>query len=221
MSVCVQSSVCLTVADLVERFGPLPLCRLRVPPTLGTATEQDVFDFYAREKLLCELVDGLLVEKTMGFYESHLAALLIQFLGNHVRQQDLGILAAPDGMMRLAPGLVRIPDVSFIAWERLPQRQVPREAIPDLVPDLAVEVLSESNTAKEMQRKLEDYFAAGVRLVWYVDPDRRCVQVYTGVDQVRVVNRNETLTGEPVLPGFSLSLRELFPAPPRSAQVDQ
>ena len=74
-------------------------------------------------------------------------------------------------MVWLFRGLVRIPDVAFTSWERLPGRRVPPEPIPELAPDLAVEVLSQSNTEAEMTRKRGEYFAAGVRLVWLVDPD--------------------------------------------------
>ena len=71
----------------------------------------------------------------------------------------------------------------FIAWERFPNRQLPREPIPALAPDLAIEVLSEGNTEQEMQRKLHDYFTAGVRLVWYIDPRSRSAKSYTAENQ--------------------------------------
>jgi hypothetical protein len=79
-----------------------------------------------------------------------------------------------------------------------------------LVPDLAVEVLSPSNTEAEMARKRQEYFAAGVRLVWMVDPDARTVTVYTAPDQSTVLGEVDTLSGDPVLPGFTLPLRDLF-----------
>ena len=76
-----------------------------------------------RENRLCELVDGTLVEKAMGFEESRLAAELIHLVKSYLDRNDLGICVGADGMMRIAPGLVRIPDVSFVAWTRLPGRQ--------------------------------------------------------------------------------------------------
>jgi Uma2 family endonuclease len=202
-----------TVADLAELFGPMPASRIRTDPPPGRATEQDVIDLEAREDRLYELVEGVLVEKTVGYYESYLAAFLIRMLGNFVAAAKLGIVAGEAGMMRLAAGLVRIPDVSFVSWDRLPGRRVPREPIPDLAPDLAVEVLSESNTAREMERKLHDYFAAGVRLVWYVDPEARTVRVYTAPDQSALLREEDTLDGGAVPPGFALPLRELFAEP--------
>ena len=152
-----------TAADLVERFGPIPLARIRQDPPPGSATEEDVVQIHAHEDILCELVDGVLVEKTVGTYESYLALLLIRLIGNFVEEKDLGIVLGADGMMRLAPGLVRIPDAAFISWQRLPERRIPRQAVWNLAPDLAVEVISKFNTPEEMQRKLQDYFVAGVR----------------------------------------------------------
>jgi Uma2 family endonuclease len=116
------------------------------------------------------------------------------------------------------PRLVRIPDVSFVSWDRLPKREVPADPIPDLAPDLAVEVLSEGNTEKEMQRKLKEYFLAGVRLVWYVDPRTRTVEVYSAPDQRTVLMEQQTLTGGDVLPGLALPLRQVFARMPRPAE---
>ena len=144
-----------TIGELLEQLGDIPARRVRLKPTPGTATERDVIALEARENRLCELVDGVLVEKVMAYYESRVAGLIFHFLEDYLEQHDLGIVAGADGMMRLAPGLVRIPDVSFIAWKRLPNRRVPREPIARLGPDLAVAVLSEGNTEKEMARKLE------------------------------------------------------------------
>ena len=199
-----------TAADLVDYFGPIRLKRIRLDPTPGTATEEDVVEIYAKEKRLYELVDGILVEKTVGVQESFLASLLGRLIGNFVEEAGLGIILGADGMARLFPGRIRIPDVSFITWERLPDRKVPSEAFVNVGLDLAVEVLSPSNTAKEMDLKLRDYFQAGVRLVWYVDPDSRTVRVFTSLDQSVVLRKGESLDGGEVLPGFTLALDRLF-----------
>jgi Uma2 family endonuclease len=199
-----------TIADLFHYFGPMPLRRIRPDPVPGTATEQDVLDLHRREKRLYELVEGVLVEKVIGFKESALACALIQILRNFLAGRKLGTVTGADGMLRLAPHLVRIPDVAFIAWDRLPNRRLPDTPIPDVAPDLAVEVLSESNTAEEMKRKLRDYFQAGTRVVWLVDPQTRSVQVYTSPGRSKLLRENQMLDGGKVLPGFSLSLRDLF-----------
>jgi Uma2 family endonuclease len=200
----------LTVADLVQRFGPMRLKRIRFTPWPGTATEQDVLDIHAREGRLYELVDGILLEKAMGFPESILAMALGAFLKVFANRHNAGAVLGADGMMRLAPGLVRIPDVSFIPWDRFPNRQIQPDPVPDLFPELAVEVLSPSNTDAEMGQKLRDYFGSGTRLVWFVDPRQRTVTVYTAPNQSVVLREDQTLDGGAVLPGFTLTLRELF-----------
>jgi Uma2 family endonuclease len=196
-----------TVADLLESLGDIPPERVRMQPPPGTATEADVIAIHAREKRLCELVDGTLVEKPMGYDESRLAAELISTLVVFLHQRDLGTVAGEAGMMQLLTGLVRIPDVSFVRWEHLPEAYGP---VPLLAPDLAVEVLSESNTPKEMERKLREYFDAGTQLVWVFDPRARTVTVYTAPDQFTVLDESQTLDGGAVLPGLVIPLRELF-----------
>ena len=146
----------------------------------------------------------------MGYAESVLAVAICVYLRSFVLPGNLGLVSGADGMMRLFPGLVRIPDVAFASWDRFPGRKVPTVPIPDLVPDLAVEVLSAGNTEAEMAKKLLEYFTAGVRLVWLVDPEARTVAVHTSPGQFTVLNENQTLDGGVVLPGFSLALRDLF-----------
>ncbi len=206
-----------TVADLLERLGGIPASRVRLVPTPGTATEQDVIDVHDRTNRLCELVDGVLVEKVMGFDESIVSLLLAGSLLNYLKRHDLGKLIGADGMMRLFPGLVRIPDVAFISWKRYPKKTRKRGEIPTVAPDLVVEVLSKKNTPREMARKLDEYFRAGVLLVWYVDPKRRTVRVFTGRDQSVVLAEDQYLDGGNVLPGFTLSIRDWFGEAERTA----
>jgi Uma2 family endonuclease len=199
-----------TLADLLDQLGDIPPERVRARPLPGTATEQDVIDVEARENRLCELVDGVLVEKATGFYESRLAVVLVYLLESYLEKNNRGIVVGADGTIRLMPGLIRIPDVSFVSWKRLPSHELPSEPIPDLVPDLAVEVLSESNTTAEMRRKVREYFEAGVRLVWLLDPETRQVTVHTSPARTRIVREHQTLDGGRVLPGFELPLRQWF-----------
>jgi len=209
MSVQVESPTPRTVADLLEQLGDVPPSRVRLAPPPGAAGERDVIEIHGRENRLFELVDGVLVEKAMGFEESGWAALLIMHLGLHVLQNDLGKVLGSDGMMRLLPGIVRIPDVSFLSWARYPKGLRPGE-IPALAPDLAVEILSPSNTRNEMARKLDEYFRAGVRLVWYVDPKAREVRVYESPEAPAVLTAGHVLDGGAVLPGFRLPLADFF-----------
>jgi len=199
-----------TIGELLNRLGGVPAERVRYYPLPGTATERDVLDIEAREHVHCELVDGVLVEKPVGYEESYLALLIGTLLNNFVLPRDLGIVTGEAGMLRLFPGLVRAPDVAFVSKVRLPNGKLPHDPIPNLVPDLAVEVLSRSNTVGEMERKRREYFDAGTQLVWIVDPSARTVAVYFPGSEPIVLQAGQTLGGDPVLPGFTLEVASLF-----------
>src|ERR1043166_1107295 len=102
----------MTVADLIEDLEGIPPSRILLHPTPGTATEKDVIEAEARTNRLCELWDGVLVEKPMGFYESRLAVILAHFLEDFLELNDLGFVIGEAGMLRVRPGQVRLPDVS-------------------------------------------------------------------------------------------------------------
>jgi Uma2 family endonuclease len=129
-----------------------------------------------------------------------------------VNEEHIGQVSAPDGVMKILPGIGRAPDVSFISWKTLPggKPPPPSEKVPAVVPDLVVEVLSTSNTPREMARKRGEYFRAGVKLVWEIDPELRSANVFTGPSTVTPVPANGTLDGGDILPEFTLSLREVF-----------
>jgi Uma2 family endonuclease len=200
-----------TVADLLEKIGEVPLDRLPLRPPIGTATERDVIAALERaDKRLYELVDGVLVEKPMGTKEGLLASFIAYLLWAFLEENDLGIVLGADGPIRLRLRLVRIPDVCFIPWERLPGDELPEEVIAGVVPTLAVEVLSEGNTKSEMGRKLKDYFEARVKLVWLIDPKKQTAAAHTSPTKSRAVEKDGVLDGGKVLPGFTLSLKDLF-----------
>ncbi len=202
-----------TLADVLARLGAIPPERVWLRPLPGNATVQDVITADVRHNRLCELIDGVLVEKTLGSLESMLALRISIEIGLFLRTHDLGFLLGADGMLEISPSQVRIPDVSFISWERVPNRKLPEKTIFDLAPDLAVEILSTSNTREEMARKLRDYFAAGCRLVWYVDPKSRTIRAYTSPKGCVRHTMSQTIDGGDVLPGFKLPLRNLFQPP--------
>jgi Uma2 family endonuclease len=199
-----------TLADLLDRLGGVAAERIRFSPPPGTATVDDVLEVEAHEDRLCELVDGVLVEKPMGFTESRIAILLSTALQTFVDAQDLGIVTGESGMIRMPANLVRIPDVAFFEWKKFPNRELPAEGAPEIVPDLAFEVLSKSNTQAEMARKLREYFNVGVRLVWFVDPPSKSVTVYTSPTRCKVLSVGQSLDGGKVLPGFKLPVESLF-----------
>ena len=146
----------------------------------------------------------------MGYIELFLAVEIIFSLKTFLEKHDLGIVLGEAGTLRVLPHQVRVPDICFISWNRFPGRKLPAEPIPDLAPDLAIEILSASNTEGEMQRKLRDYFTAGVRLVWYIDPQTRSAKSYAAEDRCVELAESQSLSGGNVLPGFELPLKELF-----------
>jgi len=199
-----------TVADMLAALGGVSPERIQMNPTPGKATEDDLLALHARSGRICELVDGVLVEKIMGAPEALLAGFILHLFWQHLEVHDLGIVLAPDGLLRILGRQVRVPDVSFIRWERFADRQVPREQVFPVAPDLAIEILSPGNTQEEMSRKLRDYFDAGVCLVWYIDPETRTAWTYTAADQGIEFGPTGVLSAGSVLPGFELSLERLF-----------
>ncbi len=200
----------LNVAELVAHVGGVPGNRIRLTPAPGNATEADLLHACEVEKRLCELIDGTLVEKSMGAIESFLAFELGLFLGNFVKQHDLGILLGEAGMLRYSPRRIYIPDISYISWAQNPMQEMQKQQVPDLHPDLAVEVLSPSNTPREMAQKRVDYFDWGTKLVWQLDPAKRTMQVFSAPETSTTVQPTGTLDGGAVLPGFTLPLAKLF-----------
>jgi Uma2 family endonuclease len=207
------------VEQLLKRLGGVAPRRVRLQPPPGTATEDDLIRLNDRNERLYELVDGTLVEKNVGFPESLLAHHLSAFLKEFLRTHDLGLVAGGDGGMRLLEGLVRLPDLAFVSWDQLPVRGVwPMEPISSLYPDLAVEVLSPSNSKGEIKRKLREYFLSGTRLVWLVDLRKRTVTVHTAPDRSSTLGEEATLDGGDVLPGLALPLLDVFAQVPRDPQ---
>jgi len=200
-----------TLADVLERIGNVPLHRILWTPRPGTATEEDQLRLINGEpKRLIELIDGILVEKAMGNYESYFAASLIGFLRDFVRPRTLGVIGAPDALMRMATGRNRMPDVHFTPWNLIPKPDGHLQPVGKYPADLAVEILSESNTVEEIALKRREYFAAGTRLVWIFDPEARTVAVFTDPETFTLLTPKDTLDGGEPLPGFRLPLTELF-----------
>ena len=205
-----MSTVFPTVAELQEHLAGIAPERICLDPPPGTATEEDLLAAMARRDGIYELIDGVLVRKPMGFYESIIAAELLQLVGSFVKQHNLGKVAGADGMLKILPMQVRYPDVAFVSWERLEGHDLRTERVPHLAPDLAIEVLSAGNTKEEMNQKLREYFAGGVRLVWIIDPATETAVEHWEVDQHTQVASGGSLSGRNVLPGFEVNLAELF-----------
>ncbi len=120
--------------------------------------------------------------------------------------------------MHLKKNQNRRPDVAFVPYSRWAKdRAVPDTNAWDVLPELCVEVVSPNDMGDEIETKINEYFEAGVRLVWIVYPRQERFYIYESASQVRRLTRDDALDGGTVLPGFALPLSELFPqAPPAS-----
>ena len=157
-----------------------------------------------------EVVDGELVAMSpAGFRHEQVVAEVIRRLGNFVHEHHLGRVLASDALYTLPSGNRRGPDGSFVSAERL-DTVPPDVAFPELVPDLAVEVLSPSDSPLQVLGKVGDYLQAGVRLVWVIDPKARKTVIHRSLNTVREIDEAGTLDGEDVLPGFRCALSDLF-----------
>ena len=201
--------------EWMDSLGDVPLSRVIFDPWPGTATEQDLLRYVEVDKRLCELIDGTLVEKPVGFDESRIGSNLIMAVGNFVTPRRLGAVAGADATLRMASGRIRLPDVSFVARADVPADYRRGTPVPRLPPTLAVEVLSDSNTAAEMRQKRREYFESGSKLVWVVDPPTRTISVYTGptTEPDRTLTESDTLDGGDVLPGFAMAVADVFRDP--------
>jgi Uma2 family endonuclease len=199
-----------SIADLIKDLGGISPSRICYDPRPGTATIKDLIRINASQDWIYELVDGTLVEKIMGTAEGMLTAEIIMMLGLFVKPRRLGFVLGADGTMRIMPNLVRAPDVSFVARTKFPRGKFPRVPVADLVPDLAIEVLSKGDRPGEIKRKLKEYFQSGVRAVWLIDPRKETGAIYTSPTQVTAIPKGGTMDGGVVLPGFKLNLSELF-----------
>lgn len=203
-------AIATTWEERLQDLGNIPAYRIRKDPAPGTATIEDVTYLRDTEKRLYELIDGTLVEKSIGWQESLLAGILVQWLNNYLDSNRIGVATGADGMTRLFGDTVRGPDVAFVAWARLPDGHMPTAPIPDLVPNFVIEVLSTSNTYAEMSRKRREYFHAGVELLWMVEHRTRTVTVFRSTQDATVYTDVAIIDGGQVLPGWQVDIGELF-----------
>lgn len=172
----------------------------------GTASDEDIERY--------EVVDGVRVEREpMGAFETVLASWLCHLINSFAVGKKLG-LAVNEVLFVLnaVRNLHRRPDVAFVSYGRWPTAVVAREPAWNVVPDLAVEIVSPTNLAEEIDRKITDYFRSGVRLVWVFYPDSGRVYVYQSPTHVCIMERADTLDGGEVLPDFRLPIATLYEA---------
>lgn len=213
------------LSDLLRALGGVPARRICMDPPPGRADVRDLARLNDRHNLLFELVDRTLVRKATGYVKSHTGVQVAGMLWDwNNRAGRPGVVVGVGVAFRLRPGLIRLPDVSFTSWDQFPNRKLPRVGYLEVAPDLAAEVLSPGNTRREMERKLKEYFLAGARLVWFIDPETRTARAFTSPDSVTEVPATGGLDGGDVLPGFRVPVAALFtdlddepPAPAKQA----
>ena len=165
-----------------------------------------------RGRLRYELVEGELV--TMSPSGSEHGALVVNLtvlLAQHVKANKLGIVFGAETGFKVAenPDTVLAPDVAFISLENVPESGIPKKYWPG-APDLAVEVLSPGDTAREVEAKVGQWLAAGARLVWAVNPKRKSVTVHRGPKDSVTLSETDELDGGDVVPGFRCRVSEIF-----------
>ncbi len=184
----------------------------------GPTAAADMLDLVVPDDGLFEVVDGQLVEKVVGTQQVEIAFDIAYSIAVFAKPRRLG-RALTEMVFRIdqAKNLQRRPDASFVSDARWPfRRRVPNVPVWDLVPDLAIEVVSPTNSADQVQDKRLEYFQAGVSQVWVVYPKQKEVHVYTSPTQVRILTADQELDGGDLLPGFRLPLASIFEDEPQA-----
>ena len=208
----VATSPVRTAGELAALLG-VPAERLVINPAPGTATAEDC----ARCERPTELIDGTLVEKPVNNFSSAVAFQIAFAIQTHALATAVSVrISGADGSFRMSDNNLRLPDIAVTRAERLSGDQT--TAVPDWVPDLAIEVLSPGNTAKEMSDKRSEYFASGVTEVWESDPLKKTGRVFRENQCVRVLSAEDSFEGGDILPGFAVVLGEIIDAVPTPAE---
>jgi len=158
-----------------------------------------------------ELVRGrLIVREPPGTWHGAVAAQLTCLLGAFVHDRGLGMLFSQDTGFKIGtnPDTVRAPDVAFVARERV--GVIRKRGYAPLAPDLLAEVLSPDDRPGEVLAKVADWLAAGTKIVWVIDPERREARVYRQDGSHSVLSSDDSLDGEDVLPGFTCPLKDVL-----------
>jgi Uma2 family endonuclease len=177
-------------------------------PALLTADELERISIPGK---VTELIRGrLVVHEPPGTWHGAISARLTCLLGDFVHRRGLGMLFSQDTGFKIGtdPDTVRAPDVAFVARERV--GVIRERGYAALAPDLLAEVLSPDDRPAEVLAKVADWLAAGTRIVWLIDPQRRDARVYRPDGSLSVLGSDDSLEGEDVLPGFTCPLKDVL-----------
>ena len=157
-----------------------------------------------------ELVDGELIDMDGAPRHGIVATEFAWLLRGYVKAADLPLYVGNATGFRINAYTLRFPDVHVTAWERMAAYDEAEGAFPHFAPDVAIEVVSPSNTPAALARKTAEYFANGTRAVWIADPDPRTVAIRRPGQPERVFGVGDILTGEPEIPGFACPVADIF-----------
>ena len=158
-----------------------------------------------------ELVRGrLIVREPPGGWHGRVAAKLAIRVGVHVERYALGEIFGQDTGFRIRsdPDTVLAPDLAFVAADRA--AQIPRRGYPELAPDLVAEILAPDDRPGELLAKVADWLDVGTRIVWVIDPQRFEARVHRQDGSLSLIDRESSLEGDDLLPGFTCPLREIL-----------
>ena len=157
-----------------------------------------------------ELVDGELMDMDglprHGIITGEIGVLLLTHIESAKLPLDVGIATG----FQMSPYTLRFPDVHVTTWERMAAYDEDAGGFPHFAPDVAIEVVSRSNTATELDRKTAEYFANGARAVWIADPGPRTVAIRRPGRTEQVYRGDAMLYGDPEIPGFACRVSEIF-----------
>ncbi|MHB8626145.1 MAG: Uma2 family endonuclease [Aggregatilineales bacterium] len=188
-----------------------PTVEMAKLPEKGTHTLAEYREWCDRPEnvdRMFELIDGEIIEKEVGSYvPSWVAGQIFLAIGIYLRQNPIGRLTGADGTYEMSDKNALIPDLAFTLKVRLPEHPIRSATIP---PDLTVEVKSPSDRYRALRRKAERYLELGTKMVWLVFPEKQLIEVYTTDADVETIDSNGIVTGGDLLPGFTLSVRDIF-----------
>jgi Uma2 family endonuclease len=177
-------------------------------------TDEALFDLCQinRDLQIERAADGeLIITSSTGGETSRRNAAIVGAMVAWATKDAVGIVFDSNGGFVLPNGAERAPDASWVGkdrWEALSREE--RERFPPLCPDFVVELRSPSDALDELHAKMREYAANGARLGWLLDPESRRVWVYEGAREPVCLEDPATVSGEPVLPGFSLTLASIW-----------
>lgn len=181
------------------------------------STRLTVADLEQLQGILCEahldyqleLVDGkIIIMGPSDIVSSEIGAELVSLLRNWVKPRKLGRVFESSGGFILPNSNVTAPDVSFVTADRLKQS---KRYFAELVPDLVVEIKSQSDRLKPLREKIQSFIELGAKVGILIDPDKRTVTIYTPTAEPVVLRDSDTISIPELLPGWEIAVTELWP----------